>query len=336
MDVTVVIPTRGRVEKLAACVRGLAAQTLDRRRFEVVVSVDGPDGGEAAAVRDAAGRRIEVTTIPGRQAGPAAARNRAITRARGELILLLNDDVRPAPDLVERHVQAHRERASRVPALVLGSAPWVVHEPDRLFDRLIRETSMVFFYDRMDAPGTGGAAGGPDRDWGFRHAWTLNLSVPTAAAREVGGFSESIASACYEDLEWAWRVRERFGSPVLYRPAARVEHDHRYEPEGYLEREREMGAEAFRLARSSPACARALFARDTASREEVAYSREFVERERANAERLERSFLSLADLPASAVAGPHAAAIVTMIYEQHLLLKRWHWRRGLLAAAESG
>ena len=38
--------------------------------------------------------------------------------------------------------------------MVLGSAPWKVHEPDSLFDRLIRETSMVFFYDQMtDEPG---------------------------------------------------------------------------------------------------------------------------------------------------------------------------------------
>jgi hypothetical protein len=48
--------------------------------------------------------------------------------------------------------------------LVLGSAPFRVEKPDRLFDRLVRETSMVFFYDQM-TPTKVGAAGwdGPVR-----------------------------------------------------------------------------------------------------------------------------------------------------------------------------
>lgn len=345
MIVSVIIPTYARAAKLAACVRALAEQTIDPRRFEVLVSVDGPDAGEAAAVRDAAGGKIEAAVIAGPRQGPAAARNRVIANARGSLLLLLNDDVIPAPDLIARHAEAHESLAAeaartgredtRRPVMVLGSAPWVVHQPDRLFDRLIRETSMVFFYDRMDGVGTDAAAPVPNRDWGFRHAWTLNLSVPTAVVREVGGFSESLPSACYEDLEWAWRVRERFGSPVLYRPLARVRHDHRYEPAGYLERERTLGADAFRLAAASPACARAVFGRDVDSPDELAYSRAFVDRERSAAERLELSFLALADLPASAIDGPHAPRLVTLIYEQHVLLKRWHWRRGLLEAADS-
>lgn len=339
MDVSVVIPTFDRPAKLGACLRGLGAQTFDARRFEVLVSVDGPDAGE----RDAPGGGIDVTVLTGPRRGPAAARNRAIVKARGSLLLLLNDDVVPAPDLIARHAEAHERRRAegartgredlKRPAIVLGSAPWVVHQPDRLFDRLIRETSMVFFYDRMGGAGPEGAD--PGRDWGFRHAWTLNLSVPTMVVREAGGFSESLPSACYEDLEWAWRVRERFGSPVLYRPDARVEHDHRYEPAAYLQRERTLGADALRLAAASPACARAVFGRDVDSPDELAYSRAFVDRERCAAERLELSFLALADLPASAIDGPHAARLITLIYEQHLLLKRWHWRQGLLEAAES-
>ncbi|MEZ6317165.1 MAG: hypothetical protein R3B49_00225 [Phycisphaerales bacterium] len=56
----------------------------------------------------------------------------------------------------------------------------------------------------------------------------------TDAVREIGGFCESLLGAAYEDLEWAWRLRERFGMPVVYRPAAVVTHDHRYEPTNYL------------------------------------------------------------------------------------------------------
>jgi glycosyltransferase involved in cell wall biosynthesis len=322
IEVSVVVPTRGRPDKLGVCLRGLGAQTVSGDEFEVLVSVDGEPGGEDAA---AARWLPRAQVVSGPQRGPGAARNRAVARARGGIVLMLNDDVRPAPDLVERHAEAHRSRRGERPAMVLGAAPWVVPKPDRLLDRLVRDTSMVFFYDRMRDE--------PERDWGFRHAWTLNLSVPAAVYREVSGFDEGLPSACYEDLEWGWRVQQRFAAPVLYRPRALVEHDHRYEPAAYLDRERRLGAEAYRLARVSPACARAIFGRDVASPDEVAYSRQFVDRERPAAERLEQSFRGLADMPAAAIDGPLAGRLTNLLYEQHLLLKRWHWRLGLLVAA---
>ena len=46
------------------------------------------------------------------------------------------------------------------------------------------------------------------------------------------------------------------------------------------------------------------------------------------------SFTALADLHATVVDGPHAEALINLAYEQHLPLKRWMWRAGLLAAAE--
>ncbi|MCL4741110.1 MAG: glycosyltransferase [Phycisphaerales bacterium] len=342
MDVSVVIPTHARPDRLAACVRALAAQTVGGDRFEVLVGIDGgeddPRAAEAvrAALRAAwphdRADRLGVVPLP--RQGQAAVRNALLARARGETIVFLNDDVVPGPGLLAAHLAAQREaRAAGRRALVVGSAPWRVHTPDRLFDRLIRETSMVFFYDRMDAMLRAGEAG-RDHDWGFRHAWMLNLSAPAALVREAGGIAVFPDTYGYEDDELAWRLARRFGTRVLYRPEAVAVHDHRMDPEDYLRREFRLGHAAWGFARAAPECARDMFGRDVASGEEAAYSREFVRRERATAERLEASFRALADLPADAASGPHAGAIVRLAYEQHLLLKRWHWRRGLLAAAD--
>lgn len=333
MDLSVLIPTHRRHAKLAACVRALARQSLPGDRFEVLVGTDGPDEQAYAAAHQAwesaRGRKGGLTIIQCAKAGPGPTRNRLIMQAAAGTILLLNDDVVPDERLLEMHTRAHRElagggRFSR--AMILGSAPWAVPAPDRLFDRLIRETSMVFFYDQMTGDD-------PERDWGFRHAWTLNLSLPTDAARAVGGFDAALRCACFEDLEFAWRLAKQQGLPVLYRPGAVVTHDHQYEPAGYLEREETLGRESHALALAAPGCARDVFGRDVASEGELAYSREFVERERSAAARLESSFMGLADIPASAVAGPRASRIIRVIYEQHLLLKRWRWRKGLLDAA---
>ncbi|TVS01660.1 MAG: glycosyltransferase family 2 protein [Phycisphaerales bacterium] len=332
MHLSVLIPTCGRPEKLDACLRALSRQTLDDDLFEVVVGVDGPGSGE---VEIASASMPSARVFEFAKGGPAATRNRLIEHASGRWLLWLNDDVAPGPDCVRQHLEAQISMDALCrPAMVLGAAPWKVHEPDRLFDRLVRETSMVFFYDQMRASRNPIACADPLHDWGFRHAWTLNLSVPAAAVREIGGFDESLPEACFEDLEWAWRLREKFSMPVLFRPGAVVVHDHRYEPEGYLERERKLGEQAWLLAGAAPLCARAIFGRDLRDAGEIGYARAFVDRERAAAERLEKTFCELAKIPATAIDGPHADALIETIYQQHLLLKRWCWRRGLVEAAE--
>jgi GT2 family glycosyltransferase len=319
MDLSVLIPTHARPEAIARCVGALANQTPPEARIEVLVGVDGPDRGEGRALEPfRAG--LDLRVLDGPQAGPAATRNRLIEVARGELLLLLNDDVVPQPGLLRAHLEAHAGRGE--PAMVLGGAPFAPTARDSLFDRLIRETSMVFFYDRMTGED-------PARDWGFRHAWTLNLSVPTRCVRAVGGFCEALPGAAYEDIELAWRLRERFGAPVLYRPRARVIHEHAYEPGGYLRREETLGRDAGALAIANPECALELFGRDITSEEELAYCAQYVERERAGVERLRETFESWATTPADLVP----ASVVRALYEHHLPLKRWHWRRGRLAGA---
>ncbi len=340
MEVSVLIPTFGRPAKLAECVRRLAAQTLADR--EVLVGIDGglEDPGAAGAAglalrdlwpRDEADRLVVVARP---KEGLAAVRNALLARARGRVMVSLNDDVLPESDLLERHAAAHSRRGAR-PAVVVGASPWVVHDPDRLFDRLIRETSMIFFFDRMEALLAAGEAG-PDHDWGFRHCWGLNFSAPMALAREVGGFGVFPATYGYEDNEFAFKLAARFGCPVLFRPEAVASHDHRMDPDDYLARERKLGFAAWGFAHASPRCAAAMFGRDLRSSEEIDYSRAFVEREHATAERMRAVLCDLANIPADAAPEPRhpaCATVMAALYQQHLLLKRWEWRRGLLEAA---
>ncbi len=325
VDLTAVIPTRGRPHKVAACVAALSRQTLDPDSYEVLIGLDGEDPQTRRSAEEAwpdpAGS-LRVVTCP--REGLNRVRNRLLETCRGRTIVSLNDDVLPVPAFLETHLRAQREaeQAGR-PAIVVGRSPWVRHEPDRLFDRLVRETSMVFFYDRMDGAD-------PGRDWGFRHAWGLNMSMPAAALAEAGGWTAFPMEYGYDDIEIAWRLR----LPVLYRPEALAPHDHRMEPRGYLEREFALGRAAWLFARRSPRFGRDVFGRDVAGADEIEYSRAFIERERAAAAAALGPFLGLTDMPADSLSGPHAQALLTMLYQQHLPLKRWMWRAGLLAAAE--
>lgn len=339
MDVSVIIPTFGRAEKLGRCVARLARQDFPRERFEVLVGVDGKSEQEAGdavheiAARAAGSVRCEVFQFD--HAGPGPTRNRLVERASSKSLLLLNDDVLAAPDLISRHVEAHEHLkhsrgSSSSGAMVLGAAPWVVPADDTLFDRLIRETSMIFFYDRMDAALSRGEVG-PDHDWGFRHAWTLNLSVPRQVFEQIGGFDTRLRFAMLEDLEFAYRARAIVGAPVIYRPAAIVEHDHRISVADYLTRERKLGLAAWELAGASPQCAAEVFRRDIRSSAEIADCRAFTERERDPAARARESMRTWESKHADSVAASELPAL----YESHLIAKRWEWRMGLIEAAGS-
>ena len=341
VDASVVIPTFGRGPKLAACLASLARQHHPADRFEVLVGLDGPDPGVAElarrAWREAGGSEAGLVIESLERCGLAAVRNRMLELARGRIMISTNDDVVAAPQWVSAHVAAHREPREHSSVgggavrVIVGDSPWRVQHPDTLMHRLLRETSMVFFYDRMNGPESP-----RDRrhDWGFRHCFGLNFSAPLAAVRELGGFGVFPEKYGYEDVEMGWRLRERFGAPVLYRPEARVEHDHAMTTRDYLRREFLLGAAAIGFAHAAPACARELFGRDITTAEELDYSRQYVERERTSAARALSTFGGLDVLPADAIGGAHGAALIELVYQQHLALKRWMWRAGLVAFAE--
>lgn len=331
MQISVIIPTFRRAAKIAACVATLARQSLEPGEYEVLVGLDGDDPEAARAAeeawRKAGGRHLRIVTCE--KIGLAGVRNRLLDMACGRLLLSTNDDVLAEERFLASHVRAHVE-AGRT-AIVSGASPWVVHTPDRMFDRLLRETSMVFFYPAMETPD---ARGDRDRDWGFRHAWGLNMSVPTEAAREVGGFGVYPAKYGYEDNEFAFKIAQRTGAPVLYRPEAAAWHDHRMEPREYAEREYKLGYAAWGFAAQCPECARAIFGRDIRSDLERTYTVEHLRRERNAVAAAWATFRRTAEAPASMLDGPHGSFLRDLAYQQHLTVKRWVWRRGLCDAFE--
>ncbi|CAG1001589.1 hypothetical protein PHYC_02927 [Phycisphaerales bacterium] len=325
-----IIPTFDRPAKAAACLRALAPQARDCDT-EVLLGVDGKDPRTAGAAADAwisaGGSRDRLRVEEGDKAGQAAVRNRLLPLARGHTLVFLNDDMIPQAGFIEAHLRAQEEcEGAGTPVLVEGRSPWVIREPDSLISRMIRETSMVFFHDVMDREAD------RDRDWGFRHAWLLNLSAPAALMREAGGFTVFPSTYGYEDDELAFRLRERFSTRVLYRPGAVALHDHAMTAREYLEREYKLGYAAFGFASAAPECARAMFGRDLTGAPEKTYCGLFTANERRFAAALLASFLAHEHEPAN--TADRSKGMLTLLYQHHLPLKRWMWRKGLADAAD--
>lgn len=332
IDVSVLIPTYRRPAQLGVCLRALARQTLGPGRVEVLVGFDGPDKGGVRGAREAWAGAPEsgLRLVECPREGYTGVRQRLLEQAGGTTLVSLNDDVEPAPDFLDVHVSEQRAGAARgKPAIVVGDSPWKVHAGDTLFDRLVRETPMVFFYGAMHE-----GAADRDRDWGFRHCFGLNFSAPMDAVKEVGGFRFFPFTYGYDDIELGFKLQSRFGMPVLFRPGAVAVHDHRYGPGDILRREYSLGRAAWLFAGANAEFGRAVFGRDIQDAAELAYCREFLARERAGAARIETEFLSLAGVSPDAVSGERALVVLRALAQQFTLLKRYLWRQGLLDAAE--
>jgi GT2 family glycosyltransferase len=208
IDISVVIPTYNRPDRLVHCLRALAAQDYPRDRFEVLVVDDGSDAPLAPVVarfRDA----LNVTLVVQPNAGPARARNHGAARARGRWLAFTDDDCAPRPDWLTRLAACCRERPD---GLVGG------HTINALRHNVCAIASQSLI------------------DYLYAHHASLEATAPAfftsnnfvvAAERfqAVGGFDESFPLVAGEDREFCDRWQER-GGALQYAPDAIVLHGH--------------------------------------------------------------------------------------------------------------
>ncbi|MEE2939541.1 MAG: glycosyltransferase [Planctomycetota bacterium] len=246
-EITVLFPSYGRPDRALKLLERLGEQTLDPSRFEVVVVDDGSDPPITIDVTRL-GYRCKVVHQP--NAGPAAARNVGLAITEAPLVLILNDDAVPAPDLLERHIAAHAEVPQK--SAVLGTFHFTEESLKSPFTRLLDESDLLFSFSGLEH--------GKSYDWQF--FWTCNISLPTDAILGVGGFdSKSFDRAICEDVELGLRLEEQ-GWRVIHRADCVAHHDHVLTPRSYFDRAFILGRYQRRLGETvgEPG---ALFAKDT-------------------------------------------------------------------------
>jgi len=235
-ELSVIVPTYGRPERVRQLLCFCDAQTLEPGRFELVV-VD--DGSPEPITIDARRHRFALTLLRQVNAGPGAARNAALARCSAPLVLILNDDAVPAPDLFERHLAVHRERAAEglAPVAVLGTFTFTEEALRHPFVQVLADSDLLF-----DFPGLRHDELHP---WTF--FWTCNISLPRAAIEQVGGFdAQRFREAIVEDVELGYRL-ERAGWSVLHRSDLVCEHDHVIDCEAYMRRMVRLGVNLARM-----------------------------------------------------------------------------------------
>lgn len=199
--VSVIVAARNAEGGLARLLAALAAQTLARERFEVLVVDDRSSDDSAGVVRRSGVAR---SLVAPRRGGAYAARNIGLRAARAAAIAITDADCVPAPDWLERGLDALAAGAD-----VAGGAIDV---------RLGERPTLAELLD---------VARGLDQrrcveEWGF--AATANFFARRAVFDAIGPFNERLVSGGDNELG---RRAVAAGFRLVYAPAARVEHEPR-------------------------------------------------------------------------------------------------------------
>jgi glycosyltransferase involved in cell wall biosynthesis len=233
MDLSIVIPTRDRRERLIATLDALDAQRVDGAQVEVVVVDNGSADGTVAALGKRAGV-LPVTVLQEPREGASFARNRALEAARGRVALLLGDDMVPVGDgLLAGHLELHARRPEPTYG-VLGQVRWA--EPVDPFMRWLETAGFQFSFDYISAGEVDPAA----------FLYSSHSSLKIEALRDAGGFDGDRFPFLMEDTELGIRLR-RAGMVLDYRPELLVRHYHPQALEGYQRRMGAIGAAGRRL-----------------------------------------------------------------------------------------
>jgi glycosyltransferase involved in cell wall biosynthesis len=226
----VVIPTRCRWEVLEGTLSALVEQELDELEAEVIVVDNWSADGSWERLEAAAGGDwpFALRALRERTRGAGAARNAGIVAARGNLVLFLGDDCRPAVGrLVAGHHSAHEERGGGLG--IVGHISWDPEiERTRVMDWLERSGKMNDFGPRPQEPA------------GAHVLFTGNVSLPREALLEAGGFDERFQGYGWEDYELALRLADG-GLRIEYLPELAVHHSHVYRFADSIDRMRAMG-----------------------------------------------------------------------------------------------
>lgn len=215
--VTVIVPTRNRVDLLRTCLTGL--ERTDYPELDIIVVDNGSDDPATLAYLEALPGNMRVLHQPG-PFNFSALNNRAAKCAQGQILCLLNNDIEiMAPDWLKiMAAQALRDDVGAVGARLLYP------------DGRIQHAGVV--------TGVGGGAAHAHRllhphDEGYfrRHALPQFVSAVTAAClvvqRErfaaVGGLNETHFAVAFNDVDLCLRLNQR-GWQTLYEPRATLVH----------------------------------------------------------------------------------------------------------------
>jgi GT2 family glycosyltransferase/SAM-dependent methyltransferase/glycosyltransferase involved in cell wall biosynthesis len=209
--ISVVLPTFNRISTLKICLAALAFQTLPVSEWEVIVVDDGSTDGTSAYFSETPSPFF-LQTISQSNQGAGAARRAGVMAARGEYVVLCNDDTVASSNLLAEHCRLQRKYANTKSA-VLGQFFPSSECAHRALSFWINHSPFLFPQQSLKAGQLCDSA----------HFVTCNLSIRRQAITGTGNFDPIFRVA--EDSELGARLTQS-GYQVRFEPSAAATHEH--------------------------------------------------------------------------------------------------------------
>jgi glycosyltransferase involved in cell wall biosynthesis len=225
---SIIVPTFNRPGQLTTCLQALTRLDYPRDRFEVIVVDDGSES-PAEAVISSLCNRLDITLITQAHSGPAIARNKGATHAKGQLLAFTDDDCIPTPNWLK----ALAVRFGETPDHVIGGRTLNV-----LLDNLYSTAShflIEYLYSYYNA-----------KSDQARFFTSNNLALTADRFHRIGGFNTFFPHAAAEDREFCDRWL-RHGFRMAFAPEAMIYHAHRLTLYSLCRQQFNYGRGAFRF-----------------------------------------------------------------------------------------
>jgi glycosyltransferase involved in cell wall biosynthesis len=184
MKASVIIPYWNRKEHLLLTLDAILNQSMTLQSYEVIVIDDGSDQSIENLISS------DVTLIRTPHLGAAAARNRGIKIAKGEIIIFIDSDILVEETFIENHYNFHAENDKMV---ALGArfhmdATGAIQSIDTRFKLLERYSKKIS---------------------DLNHPWFMTYTCNVSLQRKMAlteQFDENYVFWGLEDSEWAYRL----------------------------------------------------------------------------------------------------------------------------------
>jgi GT2 family glycosyltransferase len=218
MKLSLITATVGRYESMMHKLQSLERQNASTGSFEWVVC--GSPGDRTIEMLRESFASFPIRLIESREQSVGARRNLASNAARGDILLLSDDDCIHAPDCVTSHIEAQA-----TPCVAIGAIRFREGRRSRLWQ---------------------------PRRVGFWNVNGANTSFPRDAFQKVGGFDLAIRGYGGEDVLLGYSL-SKAGLPIVSLAQAVVDH---LGPDamasGSLDKARSAGGNAFRISSRYP------------------------------------------------------------------------------------
>lgn len=202
--VSIIIPTYNRGDILEMCLEKICNDKFINIT-EIIIVDDGSDKcnvkKNAKSVNKLKNKNININIYFNKNLGPARARNFALEKSVGEIIIIINDDTIVENNFLERHIYFHKINKSINKALL---GPFLNH-PDIKIEGsskwLFEKTKMHFSYPKME-----------NKKYQlipWIYFWTNNISIKKSFFNKNNlKFDNDFMTAAWEDVEFGWRAKE--------------------------------------------------------------------------------------------------------------------------------